>query len=1198
MKSKLMIFLLLISVAGFSQIRHDQLRKPVVESTDTVLMFKNTSMGFEYTRTVLDTTIIKGLDLFVKERVSDSTSYLLGRLNDTVTYILGQIPTTLVELDSSGLRITESQISDLKNYLTIEVDPVYSSWDKSSGISITESQISDLKAYLLSEVDPIYSLDSAKIVWFKDLKFTQDSLKTAVDSIQSHNLRLLGKQNLSDTLTYDATKYDLEQLKLADLDSTGFSVDTTQVRDLLEFVQNNGGSGSGDGYWEEISIGNDTITTNKTPRIDKFTMGQSTVLPTSFVYLYSPRIMEADGFYSTDNAVSFTSITDLVGYTSSDDGQIQYRAYYNSDTNFAKITRTTDYGATWDIIFESLVSIQENAYKGLFIRCSEDGQTVAYGYDDSFLGRQILVSKNQGSTWTTFTSITSGLDLAELEISPNGSYLLVVTGTVSYGTQYYASRINLITNTVGLNLWSSTAFIYGTIDDLGNMFLGTFTAANNRNEMIRIKADNTTTVLFFDSFANFRSPFYDKYEDRIYYFESSTLKYFTADPSIDSPTRTSLGTSSATANSISKAESGNIFVNSNVNGLYLSTNDGVSFTNIYANTKREVSINNGVSGVSIVDVNYVNGKMNITQGGLTMNSEYTPSGANDVVTLGFFTENNAGSFNLSVREWGETGLQGINILEFIGADITNPSTGVAKISIQGGSGGGDMYRSTYDTNFNNIVDNAEALGGVGASSYATLTGTQSLLNKTINGVSLTSIGNGSSFLSNDGTYKAVSGSTPSGTGIPTINSGAWGTTISPSNGYLNYNNGTWSFSTPSGGGDMFKATYDTNSNNIVDNSEALGGVTASNYATLTGNQALTNKSVNGVTLSSTGNGLSYLSNDGTYKTITSGGMVYPSFGLAKSTGSAWATSIPDNSTNWNTAYNDRITSLAFSGTTTKTLTLTQSDGGTVVGSFTDLGGGDMLKSTYDTNSNNIVDNSESLGGVAASNYATLTGSQSLTNKSVNGVTLSTAQGTSNFLRGDGTYATPSSGIGGSSHGQILFNRNDVITGDNNFRMSDNYTPVIGGSELGINEEFENLFTGISMTGARTDDVYGFRWNGLRNVTITSPQSESSSHYINNFTSPYPTNYIASGYLSVLYYNSSDNKTVFQKIWVKVQNHAGVFSNTYTEVDRKGDTGVEYDLYGCYLLGNNAGFSVRFKTMNSDSNTILVNINYDLNILKY
>ena len=149
------------------------------------------------------------------------------------------------------------------------------------------------------------------------------------------------------------------------------------------------------------------------------------------------------------------------------------------------------------------------------------------------------------------------------------------------------------------------------------------------------------------------------------------------------------------------------YLNSNINGLYLSTNDGVSFTNIYANTKREVSINNGVSGVSIVDVNYISGKMNITQGGLTMNSEYTPSGANDVVTLGFFTENNAGSFNLGVRAWNTIGLQNINILEFVGAGVTNPSTGVAKITIQGGSGGGDMYKSTYDTNFNNIVDNAE-----------------------------------------------------------------------------------------------------------------------------------------------------------------------------------------------------------------------------------------------------------------------------------------------------------------------------------------------------------------------------------------------------------------------------------------------------------------------------------------------------------
>lgn len=42
-----------------------------------------------------------------------------------------------------------------------------------------------------------------------------------------------------------------------------------------------------------------------------------------------------------------------------------------------------------------------------------------------------------------------------------------------------------------------------------------------------------------------------------------------------------------------------------------------------------------------------------------------------------------------------------------------------------------------------------------------------------------------------------------------------------------------------------------------------------------------------------------------------------------------------NQTNWTTAYNDSIVSAAFTGTTTKTLTLTQQDGGTVTASFSD-----------------------------------------------------------------------------------------------------------------------------------------------------------------------------------------------------------------------------------------------------------------------
>lgn len=53
--------------------------------------------------------------------------------------------------------ISESQISDLQTYLTVETDPVFSAWDRSTGISITESQVSDLQNYLTVETDPVFT---------------------------------------------------------------------------------------------------------------------------------------------------------------------------------------------------------------------------------------------------------------------------------------------------------------------------------------------------------------------------------------------------------------------------------------------------------------------------------------------------------------------------------------------------------------------------------------------------------------------------------------------------------------------------------------------------------------------------------------------------------------------------------------------------------------------------------------------------------------------------------------------------------------------------------------------------------------------------------------------------------------------------------------------------------------------------------
>jgi hypothetical protein len=58
-------------------------------------------------------------------------------------------------------------------------------------------------------------------------------------------------------------------------------------------------------------------------------------------------------------------------------------------------------------------------------------------------------------------------------------------------------------------------------------------------------------------------------------------------------------------------------------------------------------------------------------------------------------------------------------------------------------------------------------------------------------------------------------------------------------------------------------------------------------------------------------------------------------GLVKSVGGV-ISYITDNSSNWNTAFNDSIVSAAVTGTTTKLLTLNQQDGGTITASWSDI----------------------------------------------------------------------------------------------------------------------------------------------------------------------------------------------------------------------------------------------------------------------
>ena len=65
--------------------------------------------------------------------------------------------------------------------------------------------------------------------------------------------------------------------------------------------------------------------------------------------------------------------------------------------------------------------------------------------------------------------------------------------------------------------------------------------------------------------------------------------------------------------------------------------------------------------------------------------------------------------------------------------------------------------------------------------------------------------------------------------------------------------------------------------------------------------------------------------------------------------------LTDNSSNWNTAYNNHITGVGVSGTTTKTITLTQQDGGTLTTTWADLNGSnDYVDSLAFNTSNGIL----------------------------------------------------------------------------------------------------------------------------------------------------------------------------------------------------------------------------------------------------
>ena len=134
-----------------------------------------------------------------------------GQISDLQEYLVAESDPAFTAWDrSTGIAITESQISDLQTYLVAESDPAFTAWDRSTGIAITESQISDLHAYLEEEADPAFT------TWDK-------STGISITESQISDLQ----EYLIEETDPEFTTWDR---------STGIAITESQISDLQEYL--------------------------------------------------------------------------------------------------------------------------------------------------------------------------------------------------------------------------------------------------------------------------------------------------------------------------------------------------------------------------------------------------------------------------------------------------------------------------------------------------------------------------------------------------------------------------------------------------------------------------------------------------------------------------------------------------------------------------------------------------------------------------------------------------------------------------------------------------------------------------------------------------------------------------------------------------------------------------------------------------
>jgi Arc/MetJ-type ribon-helix-helix transcriptional regulator len=355
---------------------------------------------------------------------------------------------------STGIRITESQITNLKHFTNadeidpryasdssyiksgvrswnssfaktidpadttrwgVETDPVFSAWDKSAGIAITESQITNLKHFTTAdEIDPLYTADSSFIKtgtrsWNSSLAKTIDATDTTWWG-RAETDPLFSAWNRSSGITITESQItDLDHFTTADEIDPRYAADSLFIK---SGVQNwNSSLAKKITSADTTRWGNDDSPTNEIQSLAL--VGDSVFLSKGGGSIKLPA--ETDPVFtawdkSTGIAITESQITDLDHFTTAD----EIDPLYAADSSFIK-TGVRDWNSS-------------------LAKTIDSADTTRWGNDDSptneiqtlgIIGDSVFLSKGGGyaivpaETDPVFTAWnrSSGITITESQIS-------------------------------------------------------------------------------------------------------------------------------------------------------------------------------------------------------------------------------------------------------------------------------------------------------------------------------------------------------------------------------------------------------------------------------------------------------------------------------------------------------------------------------------------------------------------------------------------------------------------------------------------------------------------------------------------------------------------------------------------------------------------------------------------------------------